>query len=185
MVSTSLMTRKRRRSRRLFIPIAIVVVALAAGLTIFLVNSRPQTVEEEATVAEEDLTSGASDDETDPAGVSEEDKFNEVDQYEGTNPNTLDDLTGSLTHVASDGTNLVIRVNIDQALTEGNCQLSLTSGDNLYSANAFIFSTGSIYSSCEGFDVPLSELAASNVWAIKINLTSGDKTGVITGEARL
>ena len=184
MTMNPLSVRKRRQNRRILIPILIAVLALVAGGTFWFLNSRNSVpAGEEASTT--DTTTGTANDETEPAAASDEDKWNEVDQYEGENPNTLETLTGSLTHAASDGTNLVIRVNIDQALSSGSCRLNLTSGDYEYMADATIFSTGSVYSSCEGFDVPLTELSAGSVWQIKITLTSSDKTGTITGEVRL
>ncbi len=187
MTTNSLSTPRRRRTNRVWIIIALVVLALVVGgVTFFLLNHRPTTETDEAeSVVEVD---SAVDETTDEATstTDEEDNFNEVPQYEGENPNHLDVLTGSLIHAEPDGSDLVIRVNIDQALNSGTCTLNMTADNGgVYTAEAVIFMSGAVTSSCEGFNVPLASLATSNSWIINIALSSGGKTGTIVGEVRL
>ena len=106
-----------------------------------------------------------------------------IKQNEGSDPNASPSLTGSLTSANKSGDNLVIRVNIDQYLSSGTCSLKLENNGTLIEKSANIFPTAST-SSCEGFDVPLSELS-SGTWNIIINLASGEKTGEIKGEVNL
>ena len=113
------------------------------------------------------------------------DNFNEVPQYEGENPNTLHELTGVINYSAVAGENYTIRVSIDQTLGSGTCKLTMTADANTYTAEAPIIQSGSTTSSCEGFDIPLTELSASKKWSINIAISSGDKTGLIVGEANL
>jgi len=189
MTTNSLSTRRRRRTGRIAI-VAILISAIIVGGVVFFINVQSKTepvVEEtpaeETTPVEE--TPEENPEET-TSSCSGSDKWNEVDQYEGDDPNTYETLTGSITHAESDGTNLVIRVNIDQNLPRpiGNCRLSLTSGDREFMTNTSIISTGSIYSSCEGFDIPLDQLAPGD-WKIDILLTYGEKNGTLTGEVHL
>ncbi len=104
-------------------------------------------------------------------------------QNEGTNPNTLSGITGALTRADTTDDKLIIRVNIDQYLTSGSCTLTLTSGENKYSDVANIIAEAST-SSCAGFDVPTSKLG-SGKWNISIQISSGDKQGIINGEVSL
>ena len=106
-----------------------------------------------------------------------------IKQNEGSDPNASPSLTGSLTSANKSGDNLVIRVNIDQYLSSGTCSLNLENNGTLIEKSANILPTAST-SSCEGFDVPLSELS-SGTWNIIINLASGEKTGEIKGEVNL
>ena len=107
-----------------------------------------------------------------------------VVQYEGDDPNDAADLTGSLSMKERDGDMLRIRTNIDQYLSGGVCELILTrNGQNIYTEAERIIPNAST-STCEGFDVPVSELGTGNTKII-INLSSGGKTGVIEGEVKL
>ena len=102
--------------------------------------------------------------------------------YEGTNPNTSASITGALTAARVSGDQLLIRVNIDQYLSSGTCTLTLSDGaahSLTRTANLVpVVST----STCEGFDISASDLAGlSRPLQITIELSSGDKTGIITG----
>lgn len=102
-------------------------------------------------------------------------------QSEGADPNLSATLTGVLTRADVANGNLVLRVNIDQYLTSGTCELTLKNGANIYSETANISDSAST-STCEGFDIPISKLVSGS-WDITIKLNSGDKTGEISGKA--
>ena len=105
-------------------------------------------------------------------------------KYEGEDPNTSATLTGSITSTeVVDGT-LYIYVNIDQYLSGGTCSLTMKSGSLSYTDTAKLFADVST-SSCDGFAVPVSELSGAKNWNISIDLVSGDKSGVITGETSI
>lgn len=185
-MTTNMLSTKRRRSKRPYIIATVLILACVAGGTAFALSVINKPNPKEETTSEEestptDSTEGTSDGDIAPAGVSGEDKFNEIPQYEGEDPNTLEELTGSLTFAQVSDNNLVIRVNIDQYLTSGTCSLSLSNG---YAAEAAIIPTGSIYSSCEGFDIPVSSLPSGTL-NINIRLSSDGKTGTITGSVNL
>lgn len=108
----------------------------------------------------------------------------ETQQYDGGNPNDNELITGVITFASASGDNLMIRVNIDQYLNGGNCNLVLNKGGTAaYGASARIIDVAST-STCEGFNVPLSELP-SGKYEIVINLTSERKTGTIRGEVNI
>ena len=114
-----------------------------------------------------------------PDTVDEEDKT--PVKYDGENPNDLEILTGSVTYAGVAGDKLIIRVNIDQYLGSGTC--SLTLGNYSNSVN---ISPSASTSTCEGFDIALSDLGnMSGNSQFTINLSSGDKAGTITGEVGL
>lgn len=107
------------------------------------------------------------------------------EQYDGEDPNNLNSLTGNITHVGFSDNTLVVRVSIDQYLTSGTCSLVVSDGTNTYTEDAALFADATA-SSCEGFDIPKSKIANfSNYLEFTINLTSGEKTGTITGVATL
>ena len=102
-------------------------------------------------------------------------------QYDGADPNRGEALTGSITAARFDGNKLLVRVNIDQYLSSGTCNLTITNGSNQLQKSANLIPSVAT-STCEGFDIDSTELANfSRPLNININLTSGNKTGTITG----
>ncbi len=109
--------------------------------------------------------------------TEQEEKKEEHRNYEGDNPNDKEELTGNITAARTSGENYIIRVNIDQFITSGTCNLVLEKDGKSYSDQANISSLTSA-STCEGFDIPTSELE-SGEWKLTINLSSEGKTGKI------
>lgn len=107
-----------------------------------------------------------------------------VPQYDGDDPNKTAGLTGAITYAGVSNNYLRIRINIDQYLGSGSCNIVLArAGQQIYSDYANIVSSAST-STCEGFDIPVSSLGAGNL-QIKVTFSSGDKSGVVTGEAKI
>lgn len=104
-------------------------------------------------------------------------------QNEGDNPNTSENFTGFITNknINSTSQQLTIRVTIDQLVQPaGTCTLRLTSAESgsVVTKTAPTIDNPS-YSSCQGFDIPLSELS-SGKWRIDINVRNATKSGNIT-----
>ena len=115
---------------------------------------------------------------------SSEDEGKKVVQYEGEDPNKSESLSGVVTYAGVNGDKLMIRVNIDQFLDDGECVLSLMrNGATIYSNMASV-AGGAATATCEGFDVPVAQLGNGGV-EIKIMVNAGKKTGVISGRAEL
>lgn len=174
---------KRRRNYKIGIIILAIIILGAGGVTAFmlLTHKADTSSDDEIQAPTQTTESPAKDTEKDTT----KDNFNEVTQYEGESPNELHELTGVITYAAKSGENLSIRVSIDQTLGSGTCDLTMTSGSATYTATAPVIQSGATTSSCEGFDVPVSELSAGAKWGINIKISSGDKTGLIAGEASL
>ncbi|MBR5389233.1 hypothetical protein IK146_01595 [Candidatus Saccharibacteria bacterium] len=103
------------------------------------------------------------------------------EKYEGTDPNTYESLTGSITTARFDGDKLLVRVAVDQFLSNGTCKLTLSDGAHQLEKTANLVPIAST-STCEGFDVQSSELDGfARPISINISLTSGERTGSITG----
>lgn len=170
-------------STKLIVPVALIAVACIAGGTVFAISTfnkkdGSETAQEQP--AEDD---GSAVPET-VLEVSEE--TGTPVQYGGDDPNIKEELTGSISQTSLDGDKLLIRLNIDQTLSSGTCKLSMTSPENgSYSAEAKIIPTGSAYSSCEGFDVPLEELKGSSSWLIEVTVESDGKSGIISGSTSI
>lgn len=107
-----------------------------------------------------------------------------VKQYEGEDPNLAEELTGVVTYAGVNGGKLMIRVNIDQYLTDGSCELTLVrDGAGVYAGTANVVGSPTT-SSCDGFDILVAGLGAGN-YGIEIKINSGGKTGVIRGETKI
>jgi len=107
------------------------------------------------------------------------------EKYDGASANAAPSLTGNLTYAAVSGDQLVLRTNIDQYLSSGSCTLSLVNGDSQLTVSAAILPEAAS-STCEGFDIPLSSLTTfSGETSIQITLTSGDRSGIISGRVNL
>ena len=105
---------------------------------------------------------------------------------EGADPNSSASLTGAITYADAPNGALMIRTNIDQYLTSGTCDLTLTS--NSISGVSYTMQVPIIpsvsSSSCDGFDYEAGEVRAGN-YSIKIEVKSGGKSGILTGEVNL
>ena len=114
----------------------------------------------------------------------EDGEKSKVQQYEGEDPNRKDALTGAITYVVVNDGRLMVRVNIDQFLDEGKCKMELKKEDSLvYDMEARLI--GSVTTStCEGFDVPVTQLPNGKV-SIVVKLSAGEKSGEIMGEVEL
>ena len=105
-------------------------------------------------------------------------------QYDGADPNQNSAITGSLTTVRFNGDQLTIRVNIDQYLSSGTCSLLISDGAGKQIETSAPIIPSASTSTCEGFDLSAAALSGlSRPFNLTINLTSGDKTGTITGVA--
>ena len=107
----------------------------------------------------------------------------EVKQYEGEDPNTKNELTGSITSAFLANGKFSLRVNIDQYISSGTCTLTMTKGSQTYATTAPLIPNASS-STCQGFDAAESEVG-SGTWHVKINLEGNNKTGIIESEVHL
>ena len=102
-------------------------------------------------------------------------------QYEETDNKPTADLTGFITYSGKNDNNLTIRVTINQLLKEvGTCTLSLTSasGQRINRTANTIDNPSS--ATCQGFDIPLSEIQAGE-YQINIEIKTSHQSGNIKG----
>lgn len=172
------------RSSRAWLWVLVIIglMILIAALVIWWQNSQTQPV---------NLSNESTPTVTSPSGNSHTTPTDEEDdkrptQYEGANPNTLDELTGSLAYVHPiDGTLQIVAM-IDQYLeTPGTCTLTVTDAAGKVIATA----TGRAYadvttSVCEQFNLSLANFT-NGQYHIAIQLSADGKTGNISGEVTL
>ncbi len=105
-------------------------------------------------------------------------------QYEGDDPNASESLTGAITYAGVSGSELVIRTNIDQYLTTGECELVLESGGTvIYNTEVSIISSVAT-SVCDGFNVPVSALGGGEIDII-IKIGSDERKGLLQGKVNI
>ena len=92
---------------------------------------------------------------------------------------------GVVTYAGVNDGVLMVRVNIDQFLTEGNCSLVLAKdGASLYTETVGVVDS-SATATCEGFNIQTEKIGASGNIGIRIMIKSGDKSGIIEGEVEI
>ena len=180
------MAQRRKRSKKWISWLIILVLLIGAGVVCYMVwdsyfrdKSEPETSETSDSTESEEQKNDAEVELT-----SEEPEKKKVEQYDGDDPNTAQELSGVVTYAGVNNGVLMIRVNIDQYLDSGKCELTLTRGGaTIHNSIASIIGSAST-STCEGFDVAAGELGGGNV-EVNIKLESNGKTGLIHGEANI
>lgn len=182
-----MMAKRRRRSKKWISWLLGLILLIAAGVVIYLVwdsyfNEEKVIKREGTEVVEAERVEKEQEEEQKEVKNTEEKK--EVILYEGGDPNEAEELSGVVTYAGVSGDNLMIRVNIDQYLSEGSCNLILTKdGVATYGDAAAIVSSAAT-ATCEGFNVPVSGIGSGN-YEIVIKLNSGGKVGTINGEVNI
>lgn len=175
--------RKNKKNKKILSVVLFLVLFVAAGVVAYLVwdgyfrDDKKESEDSEFVEEAEEIEEGGK-----GAVTGEVVKKEPVVQYEGSDPNEAGELTGVITYAAVSGDNLIIRVNIDQYLDGGSCELSLSQGGVKYSDTANISSVTT--ATCEGFNVLVGELEAGN-YQIEIKISSDGRTGIIKGEVNI
>lgn len=86
-----------------------------------------------------------------------------------------DTLKISFTSVYQNDTTLQARVQIDPLVSKGSCTLTLVKDGSMITKTAAVYAMASI-STCQGFDVPVSELSVGT-WNLTISVTSSSASG--------
>lgn len=188
------MAKRQRKNLKWICGGVILIVLIVAGVVgIVLSNNGSNDIDKDLQGDTKEKTEKIEIVETDDGEDEEksEDEMQEelmkeknVSQYEGANPNKADNLSGVMTYAGVNDGKLMIRVNIDQYLASGKCELALIrNGSNIYSSAASIVASAST-ATCEGFDVPTSNLGSGKV-EIVIKLEADGRSGTIRGEANI
>lgn len=179
------MAQRRRKNKRWFGRVLFLILIIAAGVVCYFVWDgyfRDKGVEEPKDTQEK-VVEQITEKEKQEQKIEVVEK-EEIKQYEGENPNVANDLTGVVTYAGMVGSELVIRVNIDQYLAGGSCKLALLQdGAVVYSDVVEIIDSAST-STCAGFNVPAANLSDGEA-GIRIELEANGKKGIIAGEVEL
>lgn len=180
------MKRRKNKQKKIWIIIAILLVMVVGVVIAFILNNQQkESVQEKEEEKTEQVENKEEKKENQAVNQPEETiEKKKVEQYEGEDPNSRNDLSGVVTFADKVDDKLMIRVNIDQYLESGECELILKKDDaTIHSSIANIIDNAST-ASCDGFEVPLESLGGGKVDII-INLKAGERSGLIRGEVNL
>lgn len=183
---------KRKRNFRWIKWLLFLVLVVGAVVVIILVknnfdgkteNNTKQTTNVDNKTEDkksEEKSENKSDEKTEESQKSEE----KAPQYEGESPNKSESLTGLITYADVVNDELVIRVNIDQFLQSGNCNLTMSRNGVTHYSQTVGIQESVTTSTCDGYKIPVSALPKGDL-SIEINLDSDGKSGKITGRVRI
>ena len=185
------MVRRRKRSKKWIFWLFFLILLIAAGYVCYAVwDGYFNNKKEETTTEEEKKDEGneirVEENEEDEKGEEGEEivQKEEVVQYDGENPNNSGGITGVVTYAGVSGNKLMIRMNIDQYLSGGECDLRLIEdGDEIYNDVVGLESSAAT-TTCMGFDIPVAAIGGGS-FQIIIDVNSGGKNGTITGEVSI
>ena len=181
--------KKQKKTKKIIYWLFMLILLIAAAGVTYLVwdsyfNDQKNDTETSSESSNEEEERKPEKEKVEVELKSEAPEKEKVVQYDGEDPNTAQGLSGAITRASVTGSKFVLRVNIDQYLTEGTCELTIKrNGATIYNSIASIIGNAST-ATCEGFDIPVNQLGGGPV-EININLSADGKGGVIRGEANI
>ena len=179
------MAKRRKRSKKWISRLLFLILLVVAVVVCYFVwdgyfrDNEPKKERDETPVVKQ------TEEKKEETSKEEESvKKEEAVQYDGENPNENEGLTGAITYLGVSGNDLVVRVNIDQYLTGGSCEINVVRGGGVLHTELVPIINSAATSTCQGFNVPVSGLGAGKVQVI-INMISGEKTGMVSGEVEI
>ena len=177
---------KRRRKKSWISWVLILILLIAAGVVCYLVWESYFKEKEVVSPVENNVTEVIEEEDVEvkPEEPEKPVEKEEIVQYEGENPNELNEITGAVTYAGVSGDKLMVRVNIDQYLNGGECMLLLSVAGNIVYSNVARVVDAASTATCEGFDVPVSLLETGD-YEIVVRVEAGGKKGEIKGGVRI
>ena len=176
---------KRRRDFRWVKWLFFLVLIVAAVVVIILVKNNYFDKKETSRTANTSKVEDKKSEEADENKKEEESKPEEkAPQYDGESPNKSETLTGLITYADVVNDELVIRVNIDQFLQSGTCNLTMSRNGVTYYSKSVGIQESVTTSTCDGYKIPVVELSRGD-FSVEIGLESDDKSGKITGRVKI
>lgn len=174
---------KRKREFR-WVKWLIFVVLIIAAVTVVILVKDNYFDKKPNNSTSQNMNDGKKDEQNSSSGDGEVKPEEKAPQYDGESPNKSETLTGLITYADVSGEDLIVRVNIDQYLTGGSCNLTMSrNGVTYYNKNVAIQESVTT-STCDGYKIPISELPKGEL-TVEINLESDGKSGKITGRVKI
>ena len=178
------MAKKQKKNKKWLYWFLMLVLFVVAAVIVYLVWTayfKDKDEEQDSSVTIETVE---VEEQEEPQGQEEAEIPNKpkVVQYDGEDPNSADALSGVITYAGFNDNRLMVRVNIDQYVDDGECRLDLMRDGILIHEEVTGIVGNVSTASCDGFDVPV-DIIGEGVIDIEIHLDSDGRTGIIKGEA--
>lgn len=170
--------------------VCILVVAVAvAGVLVFVNRDKIFSTKTESAVEqveekkEEEKKTEEKQEEKVQENTREEEKPS-VAQYEGEDPNKLENITGVVSFAGYSEGNFIVNVMLDQELgNSGTCNFTLMHSSGAKITNTSATQAGPSTSFCS-YSTPAGNVQAG-AWSISVEVTGTNKKGAISGEANI
>lgn len=163
----------------------ILVAAIALTIWAFVHFSHPETSGPQGPVSSSSINPGTPQPADDETGDKQSTEPERPPQFEGEDPNSLPELTGSITLNTHDTDTLTVAVSIDQYLSEsGTCKLALSQNSRTLRTAELAAVADVTTSGCGPFSIDISDLSPGT-YQLKIAISGDGKTGTIDGEVKI
>jgi hypothetical protein len=175
------LTQKRSKKTLIIVLVAAIVVCSGLAYYVFAMNGGLFGWKFRQDVTSDNINlNPPTKEQSDTGKTIKENATNQNEDKPGTTPDTPEtppegQLAVSFTSVAQVDGVLRIRSQISPLISSGDCTLSLTKDSTTVTKSAGVYASASV-STCQGFDVPTSELSAG-MWSVTLNVKSGDRSG--------
>lgn len=182
----------RHHNSRRAAAIIISVLVIAGGVFAFLCIVKPfdKKTDNDANVSQKSDDAGKSSGSVDPLGEQSKKKEEHekekgiIPQNAGEDPNTLENITGIISHAGVDGGVLTVHIMLDQALgNAGTCNVTLTNAAGAAVSGSVQTEAGPSATFCV-YSVSVSSLSSGH-WQITAKVTADKKEGIISGEVNI
>ena len=175
------MKKNTRARKRMWIILSIItVIVIVAGFLVFVLLNKQGVFDNNQSQQDSGLNNSSNNNDSNNMYDENEKHINDPQ----TKPeNQSSQINGFITSKNVLENYLMLRIQINELLPEGNCLLELSGNGNLVTKTSEIINSATS-SSCYGFDIPLSELS-NGIWQVKITIKSGDRIGIISGDVTI
>lgn len=158
----------------LLIALASILFVLAAGASVYFIANQSNepvdnTVIEDYNRNDVDL-SPSTDEQQDAGSTIKNDALNKNDEP------SAEYLTVTITAANQNDASLQIRTTLDAISSDGNCTLKLSGPSGKVVEKTAKTQALASNSTCQGFDVPVTELSPGN-WKVTVSATMSNKSG--------
>ena len=178
------MPRRKRDFRWIKWLLFLVLIIVAIVVVVLVKNNYFGEKQENNTKQSENSSKTEEKKTSDEEKPKEEQQEEKVPQYDGESPNKSENLTGLITYADVVNDELVVRVNIDQFLQSGNCNLTMNRNGVTYYSQSVAIQESVTTSTCDGYKIPVGDLSKGD-FQIEIDLESEGKSGKIVGRVRI
>lgn len=167
------------RRRAFFITFTLIILILLIGTIFFFIN---RTIDNSGVKSANPVNLEPPTEEQ----LSEGERIKEESLGNGSPVPPTTDIGMYVTASSISGETYRLRVLINKLSSDGTCVLSLTSpGNNPVTLSPVGIQPLPNGSTCQGFDIPLSDLSASKTWTANIDFIGPDSYGKVSEEISL